>query len=36
MELDDFLTLVFEYMAEQGKLDDLFEKYEYEAEDEDE
>ena len=32
MTLDDLLVIIFEYMAEQGMLDDLIEKYETDKE----
>lgn len=32
MTLDELLVIIFEYMAEQGMLDDLIEKYEIDKE----
>ena len=32
MTLDELLVIIFEYMAEQGMLDDLIEKYETDKE----
>ena len=32
MTLDELLVIIFEYMAEQGLLDDLIEKYETDKE----